>query len=268
MSNTVPTRNRKTGKRTFLILLSTVLALLFLFSLYLYLVLTDPHFIFSRALTILFGGAILALFVLFMLGFLAIFLSLNGTLSFPAAGWLMEKTLFFLYPAAMGVGRLLNIAPEKIQKSFIEVNNQLVRRGYAAPTPERVLLLLPHCIQHDGCQYRVTHNMDNCRRCGSCQLAEIFELAASLNTAVEVVSGGTMARRALKKHSPEAVVAVACERDLSSGVLDSLSYPVLGVVNERPQGPCLNTRVDLAALEKALAHFVKTEAGLNRGAER
>lgn len=244
------------GKKTFLVLLSVILVFLFLLSLYLYLVVMDPQAFFSRALTLLVSGVLLGLFLLFLGGFLAIFMSLNRKLSFPAATWLIEKTLLFLFPLTLLAGRLLNIPKERIQQSFIEVNNQLVQSGNSTTTPERVLLLLPHCLQHDDCRYRVTQNPENCCRCGNCQLAEILNLALSLGTAVEVVSGGTMARRALKKHSPEAVVAVACERDLSSGVLDSIPYPVLGIINERPEGPCYNTRVDLNSLEKALYHFI------------
>ena len=43
-------------------------------------------------------------------------------------------------------------------------------------------------------------------------------------------------------------MAVACERDLTSGIQDSYPIPVIGVLNERPFGPCRNTRVDLAAV--------------------
>jgi hypothetical protein len=60
----------------------------------------------------------------------------------------------------------------------------------------------------------------------------------------------------VKKYAPRTVVAVACERDLSSGVLDSFPMPVLGVLNERPEGPCYNTRVDLRALQEALDLFL------------
>ena len=71
-----------------------------------------------------------------------------------------------------------------------------------------------------------------------------------------MVTGGTLARRAVEEYRPRAVIAVACERDLSSGVLDSFPLPVLGVLNERPQGPCFNTRVDLTALRESLDFFL------------
>ena len=35
--------------------------------------------------------------------------------------------------------------------------------------------------------------------------------------------------------------------------------PVLGVLNERPFGPCFNTRVDIKKVEAAILDFLDTE---------
>jgi hypothetical protein len=47
-------------------------------------------------------------------------------------------------------------------------------------------------------------------------------------------------------------VAVACERDLVSGIRDAWPLPVIGLINERPEGPCVNTRVDVAGVARIL----------------
>lgn len=65
-----------------------------------------------------------------------------------------------------------------------------------------------------------------------------------------------MARNIIKRLCPKAIVAVACERDLSSGIKDIKLIPVLGIVNERPEGPCCNTRVNLAKVEEAIVYFI------------
>ena len=59
-----------------------------------------------------------------------------------------------------------------------------------------------------------------------------------------VVTGGTLARMKVKEARPKAIVAIACERDLASGMADVFPIPVIGVLNERPNGPCCNTTVD------------------------
>lgn len=47
-------------------------------------------------------------------------------------------------------------------------------------------------------------------------------------------------------------MAIACERDLISGMEDVLPLPVLGLLNERPYGPCFNTQVDVPVLCRLL----------------
>ncbi len=73
-----------------------------------------------------------------------------------------------------------------------------------------------------------------------------------------MATGGTSARKIIKDKRPGAVLAIACERDLTSGIQDMAGIlPVLGVVNQRPEGPCHNTRVDLQKVEDALRFIQK-----------
>ena len=53
------------------------------------------------------------------------------------------------------------------------------------------------------------------------------------------------------------MIAIACERDLSSGIQDSNPLPVMGVLNRRPYGPCHDTKVDLNRVEDALVTMLK-----------
>ncbi len=248
---------KKVKKRTFLgLLLASLLVLLFLL-LYI-LVIASDHY--AALLRNVFVGLTLSAFIftlLFLFGLLAITLTIIKGRTFLPLRWFMEKTLLLLFPFVMQIGRLMHIAQEKIQRSFIEVNNQLVHSRSLDIKAEELLLLLPHCLQNDKCFYKITHDINNCHRCGKCQLPEIMQISQEKGVKTVVVSGGTLARRALKKHKPRAVVAVACERDLSSGILDSFPLPVIGVLNERPEGPCFNTLVDLTALQKSLDIFLK-----------
>jgi hypothetical protein len=67
-----------------------------------------------------------------------------------------------------------------------------------------------------------------------------------------IATGGSLARRVINDIKPDAIIAVACENDLSSGIADTYPLPVLGISNERPHGPCVNTRVDIAKIEDAI----------------
>jgi len=250
-------------KRTFLGLLLAVLLLFMFLAVYLLLFTQNPIAPLSRNVMLVITVAILIFAVLFLcILFLAI-LSIMGNRTFPGLGWLTGKTLYFLYPLVVHSGRLLHIAQESIQHSFIAVNNRLVLNRSLQSEAKDILLLLPHCLQHDLCDYKITRDPRNCRRCGKCQVPEILDLAQEQGLELEIVTGGTLARQAVQKHRPRAIVAVACERDLSSGILDCFPLPVYGVVNERPQGPCFNTRVNMNLLQETLASILHKEKGVN-----
>jgi hypothetical protein len=87
-------------------------------------------------------------------------------------------------------------------------------------------------------------------------VGELLEMGERTGVHLRIASGGTLAREAVKALRPEAIVAVACERDLTSGILDCNGLPVLGVINDKPQGPCHNTRTDLTEVEKAIRFFI------------
>lgn len=247
-------------KRTFLGLLLAVLLLFTFLAAYLLLFARDPLAPFSRNIMLVITGAILVFAVLFLIVLFLAILSIIQNRNFPGLGWLTGKTLYFLYPLVVHSGRILHIAQENIQYSFIAVNNRLVVNRPRQSTAKDILLLLPHCLQHDHCDYKITRDPHNCRRCGKCQVPEILDLAGEKGLSLEIVSGGTLARQAVQKHRPRAIIAVACERDLSSGILDSFPLPVYGVVNERPQGPCFNTRVNMTVLQETLDSILKNSA--------
>lgn len=239
-------------KRTFLgLLLAVLLVFTFLVS-YLLIFARDPMAPYTRVILMTLTLLMLVIAMLFLFGLLVAILSIMQNRTFPGLDWLTGKTLFFLYPLVVHIGRMLRIAQDNIQRSFIAVNNRLLANKTLQHAAGEILLLMPHCLQHDLCTYKITRDPANCRRCGRCQVPEILDLATEKGVELEIVTGGTLARQAVEKHRPRAIVAVACERDLSSGILDSYPLPVYGVVNERPQGPCFNTKVNMISLKETL----------------
>ncbi|MBA4372986.1 MAG: hypothetical protein C0402_08985 [Thermodesulfovibrio sp.] len=159
------------------------------------------------------------------------------------------------YPLLMLLSAFMKGRKEPFQRLVIRLNNRLVRKSRYGTN--KILLLLPHCIQVNDCQIRLTHNILNCKRCGRCEVKDLIGIAEEYQLTLFVATGGTLARKIVMEARPEAIVAVACERDLSSGVVDTFPMPVLGIPNERPNGPCLNTRVDLEKVKEAIEFFVR-----------
>jgi len=162
-------------------------------------------------------------------------------------------------PLMVAVGRLLGLSKEKIRASFIQVNNDMVQAECSTYPPEDILLLMPHCLQNSRCKYRLTYNINNCRRCGECQIADLLAFSESYGVKLAIATGGTIARRIVVQNRPRLIIAVACERDLSSGIQDTYPLPVFGILNERPFGPCLDTRVALHQLELAIQNFLEKD---------
>ena len=161
-----------------------------------------------------------------------------------------------LLPLMGGVGKLFGVSKEQVRRSFIEINNQLVLAAHPRATPDKLLLLMPHCLQYHECQFRITGNVVHCQRCGQCDISGLAELSEKYGVGLAVATGGTLARRIVVERRPKLIIAVACERDLSSGIQDSYPLPVFGITNHRPHGPCYDTEVDLERVEEALKTFL------------
>ena len=161
-----------------------------------------------------------------------------------------------LFPLMILIGRLVGVSKERVQQSFIELNNHLVRSNNHRIRPDKLLILLPHCIQDFDCPVKITGNIKNCKGCGKCKIKDLVELSDQYQVKIAVATGGTLARRIIVKNRPEAIVAVACELDMTSGIQDSYPIPVIGILNERPNGPCINTKVDIEKVRNAILYFL------------
>jgi hypothetical protein len=166
-------------------------------------------------------------------------------------------TVKFLFPIAVTLSQLLGVNRDTLRTSFVKVNNSLTKAQRKRIRGDRVLILLPHCLQIDVCNRKITNDINNCVLCGRCPVASLLELGKKYNLSIAVVNGGTFARKKVASFRPDGIVAVACERDLTLGIQDVYPIPVYGVINDRPYGPCYNTCVDMSLVEKAVKFFRK-----------
>jgi hypothetical protein len=149
-----------------------------------------------------------------------------------------ERTLLWLLPKATWIGGKFGISKDRIGNSFVKANNALTRSHAKHIHRGRLLILLPRCLNKDT------------RR-------EIRTLLAGHTYGVATVGGGEEARKAIRDEHPSFIIAVACERDLISGIRDvALHIPVIGIPNKRPEGPCKNTYIDMEEFRQAL-HFLE-----------
>jgi hypothetical protein len=139
---------------------------------------------------------------------------------------------------------------------YISVNNLVVKYGLSKRSTIKILVLLPHCMQNKDCSCRITESISNCRRCGSCKVGEVASITERYGMKAVVAKGGTAARNTVKEFRPDFILAVACERELVSGIGDVGKIPVIGLINQRPNGYCSNTTVDTMQLKGILQEFI------------
>lgn len=167
----------------------------------------------------------------------------------------MTIALRLYMPFLLFASNILNYRKDEIRKVFIEANNRYVLSLVKKVRPEKLLVLLPHCLQWSECSHRIREGLNECRQCCKCTLGTIKDLVKKFGINVALATGGTSARKAVKELNPDLVVAIACERDLSSGILDVRDLPVYGIINMRPNGPCKDTLVDTGELEEIIRYF-------------
>ena len=182
--------------------------------------------------------------------FSILLLAVVGVLVMLALTVVLGRDLFFsrklrglviklLLPLMSGVGKLCGVSKEKVRRSFIEINNQLVLAQHLRTTPDKLLLLMPHCLQFHECQFRITGSTVHCKRCGKCPITGLVDLSEKYGVGLAVATGGTLARRIVVERRPRLIIAVACERDLSSGIQDSYPLPIFGIINRPAPRPLL-----------------------------
>jgi uncharacterized protein len=201
------------------------------------------------------AGGLLLFFLILAVGLLLITITaLTGVdLLYPHNK--QSITVRLLFPIAATLSELIRFDRNKLRTSFVKVNNALTKAQSSRIKGDRILILLPHCLQIDICNRKITNDINNCVQCGRCPVGELVALGARYGLKIEVVNGGTLARRRVAMFRPTGIVAVACERDLTFGIQDVHPTPVYGVINDRPNGPCVNTCVDMSIVEEAIRFF-------------
>ncbi len=246
----------KVKKRLFIGLLFISLLLIVGLTVLIWFLAIHREIFFYRVLLVLFGAFLLGLFLLISLGIMGMVLTIYQSRAIPSMEGMMRIAINLLFPVALGVGNLFGFDKEQIKRSFIEVNNQMVYNHRFYLKPEQIMILAPHCLQKHTCPHKITIDVRNCKRCGACIVNDLLTLADDYGVPLVIATGGTLARKSIENHHPQGIVAIACERDLTSGIIDVNPLSVLGILNIRPEGPCLNTTVSLKNVERGIRYFL------------
>ena len=144
-----------------------------------------------------------------------------------------------------------------LEKQIVRLNNLAVKLRRKKAGREGILLLFPHCLQNSKCPQKITSDLKLCKRCGQCKVKDILELAEEFGVQCAVATGGRLALERVKEDRVHAVVAVACEKELSQGIKGAFPKAILAIPNLRPKGPCKDTDVALPEVRKAIRWLLR-----------
>ena len=203
-----------------------------------------------------FGVALLLVLLLMVGGICNMALAVQGMPFLPFFQRQVYAIIRLLFPLSVRIGKLFGMHRRQLEGSFIAVSNLMFARKSITVPADRLLVLTPHCLQLATCPHKITRDPNNCKRCGGCNIGDLMNLSEELGFHFFVATGGTLARQVIKDTRPQAVIAIACERDLMSGIQDVYPLPAVGVLNIRPNGPCYNTKVDMEEVRRAVEEII------------
>ena len=210
----------------------------------------------NENLPIIVGAAFMVAGTFSVLALTNLTLTLKKWPAFPFSEKYIYRLINVLFPMSVKLGKLGGVTRRQIEGSFIAVSNFLfAERGVKVPA-NRLLVITPHCLQLASCPHKITRDPNNCKRCGGCNIGDLMKLSDQLGFHFLVATGGTLARQMVKETKPKAVLAIACERDLMSGIQDVYPLPAVGILNIRPNGPCYNTKVDMTEVADMIKKII------------
>ncbi|HUF34733.1 MAG TPA: DUF116 domain-containing protein [Gemmatimonadales bacterium] len=125
-----------------------------------------------------------------------------------------------------------------VENASVKVYNALALLRRRKVGTGELLLLIPRCLSKET-------------------LDGVLGIAGKYGVPVFVATRGQLARRVIRERRPRAVVAVACERDMVSGLHDVAGkVPVLGLTMTLPAGPCKDAGLNLVRLEEWVRAYV------------
>lgn len=227
------------GKRLFLMFYFAGLAALTGISMFLYYLMAPRLYEINPYVDNLVLWAVIIVFGAIYIWSLLLLLTIATNINFM---FLRRKTglhIEWIYPVVYKIAGMFNISKDRIGHSLLKVNNALIYATKRKFTASNLLVLLPRCLDAET---RV----------------KVTALTLKYGCSVFTATGGQSARNMVKKVRPDAIIGVACERDLVSGMADSPHYvPVIAITNKRPHGPCKDTVIDVVELERAIQFLLK-----------
>ncbi len=164
---------------------------------------------------------------------------------------IFPKTVLFvldlLYTPLKRTLRFLKKNEHIVDDVAVILRNRINLKCFIHVPPKMRVMILPQCMRSLKCPAKL-NSKDGfyCKKCGLCDITTAYAAAEAVGTRCYTVPGGTFATRVLKNSRPEAVIGVACSKDLYEGTLAAkiVGIPSQGVQLTKTGCICTYTDMD------------------------
>lgn len=147
----------------------------------------------------------------------------------------------------------VGLEEKELFELYVEAKNRSFIDSFAATKFNQRVVLLPQCLRAKDCPAEIGKFGYKCQKCGRCNIAKIMQQTKDLGyKGTFILPGGSIAQNILIELKPKASLGVACTKELVLGSYLCEKVGVIGQGIKLLKDGCIDTVVDMKALNKAL----------------
>lgn len=140
----------------------------------------------------------------------------------------------------------------KFIAAVVTDHNKKVTKHLAQNRPNKVLLIMPRCVQKIGCRSNVQESLDECLVCGRCPLGDVAAICDQHGLPALVAFRSHIAFDLARQQKPDLIIATACHDRLIKALRNVPEVPALLAPLASMDRMCVNASVDLQWLDEQL----------------
>lgn len=128
--------------------------------------------------------------------------------------------------------------------AYIDLVNKKNEAAFKKVPIKKRALFLPHCTRNKNCPAKLGKYGYECKECGKCGIAKVKKAAEKMGYSVYIVPGGSVVWKIIKDKKPEAVVGVACTKELVMALEITENGKIPAQTSTLLRDGCVNTLMD------------------------
>ena len=105
------------------------------------------------------------------------------------------KIANLLFNPVIFIASSIGIPKNEMRKIYVKLNNSYIYSNKYNFNSKDIMILIPHCVQKNSCKLKVTNKIENCAKCGLCNVSDLVKLKEKTGINIFIATGGTLARK-------------------------------------------------------------------------